>query len=89
MELTSDFRDEFSEKVRKGVRELIELNQLDDLEDFDSGLYITNVFDRCLKKDFDLSSMTESEKKYLRSFLWSSVYSDLEIEKYKSFIVSR
>ncbi len=86
MELTRQLRDDFSKKVRIGVIELIELNELDDLEDFDAGLYISNAFDRLLKKEFDLQSMSESEKTSLRSFLWSSAYSDLEIEKYESLI---
>lgn len=89
MELTSELRNDFSKKVRQGVVELIELNELNDLEDFDAGLYITNVFNRLLKTEFEVASMTESEQKSLRSFLWSAVYSDLEIEKYETVIKNR
>ena len=86
MELDVSMRNEFREKVRSGVKSLIELNEIDDLEDFDPGLYISNVFERTLKKDFDLNEMAESKKNSLRSFLWSSVYTDLEIKAYESYI---
>lgn len=81
MELDAKLRKEFSEKVRNGVRELIDLNEIDDLEDFDAGLYISNVFERVLKEYPQASS--------LRAFLWSSVYSDLEIKKYENYIKDR
>lgn len=78
MELDAKLRKEFSEEVRNGVRELIDLNEIDDLEDFDAGLYISNVFERVLKE--------QPETRNLRTFLWSSVYNDLEIEKYENYI---
>ena len=86
MGLNVELRSSFSEEVRVGVRDLIDLNQIDDLEDFDAGLYISNVFDRKLKEHFDLKSMDESEVKSIRAFLWSAVFTDLEMEKYESFI---
>ncbi len=86
MELDVAMRNEIKKKVESGVENLIDLNQIDDLEDFDAGLYISNVFERILKESFDLNEMTESKKSSLRSFLWSSVYTDLEIKKYESYI---
>lgn len=86
MELDVNMRDEFREKVRFETKSLIDLNQIDDLEDFDSGLYISNVFERNLKEDFDLDNKTESEKNSLRSFLWSACYNQLEVEQYEDYI---
>ena len=86
MELDVAMRNEIKKKVESGVENLIDLNQIDDLEDFDAGLYISNVFERILKESFDLNEMTESKKRSLRYFLWSSVYTDLEIKKYESYI---
>ena len=88
MELDVKMRDEFREKVRTGTRDLIDLNQLDDLEDFDSGLYISSVFERTLKETFDLGKMTESEISSLRSFLWSACINQLEVEKYEEYITN-
>lgn len=86
MELDVKMRDEFREEVRSGTKSLIDLNQIDDLEDFDSGLYVSNVFERNLKEKVDLNKMTESEKSSLRSFLWSACYNQLEVEQYESYI---
>lgn len=86
MELDITMRSEFREKIRSGVKNLIDLNELDDLEDFDPGLYISNVFETALKRQFDLNEMSESKKSSLRSFLWSSVYTDLEIKEYENYI---
>ncbi len=88
MELSVDMRKDFSEKVRAGVRSLIDLNQIEDLDEFDAGLYISNVFDRTLKEVFDLKTMDEAELKSIRAFLWSSVYNSLETEKYEKYIAS-
>lgn len=86
MGLNTELRDSFREEVRTGVKDLIDLNEIDDLDDFDAGLYISNVFDRILKTHFDLKSMEESEVKSIRAFLWSAVFTNLEIEKYESYI---
>lgn len=88
MELSVDMRNDFSERVRDGVKSLIDLNQIEDLDEFDGGLYISNVFDRLLKEQFDLKTMDGTKVKSIRSFLWSSVYSDLEIEKYEAYITN-
>lgn len=86
MQLDVELRNEFSEKIKTGVKELIDLNQIKDLEDFDAGLFISNVFDRTLKQEFDLKSLDESQTQSLRAFLWSAVYNPLEIEKYELYI---
>lgn len=88
MELSVDMRNNFSEKVRSGVRSLIDLNQIEDLDEFDAGLYISNIFERILKENFDLKTMDEAKLKSIRAFLWSSVYNGLEIEKYEKYIES-
>lgn len=86
MELDLELRKDFSERVKLGVKELIELNQIEDLEEFDGGLFISNVFEREFKKTFDLKSLSENDANSLRSFLWSAVYSPLEVEKYEKYI---
>ena len=88
MELSLDIRNDFSEKVRNGVINLINLNQIESLDEFDAGLYISNVFEKNLKEIFDLKSMDESKTKSTRAFLWSAVYSNLEIEKYEQYILN-
>lgn len=86
MELDLELRKDFSERVKLGVKELIELNQIEDLEEFDGGLFISNVFEREFKKTFDLKSLSENDANSLRSFLWSAVYSPLEVAKYEKYI---
>ncbi len=86
MNLDAEFRSEFSKKVRTGVLELIDLNQIESLDEFDAGLFISNVFERKLKTNLDLKSMEESEVTSLRTFLWSAVYNNLEIERYETYI---
>lgn len=86
MNLDTEFREEFSQKVKMGVKELIDLNQIESLDEFDAGLFISNVFERTLKSSIDIKSLNKDEESSLRAFLWSSVYSDLEIEKYEIYI---
>ena len=86
MKLDTEFRDDFKEKVKTGVKELIDLNQIEHLEEFDAGLFISNVFERTLKASVDLKSMESSKLASLRAFLWSAVYNNLEIERYETYI---
>lgn len=86
MNLDTDFRNDFSRKVKTGVKELIDLNQIESLDEFDAGLFISNVFERTLKSSVDIKSLNKNEESSLRAFLWSSVYSDLEIKKYETYI---
>ena len=86
MNLDTEFRDEFKKKVVTGVKELIDLNQIESLDEFDPGLFISNVFERTLKASFDIESMDKSKLTSLRAFLWSAVYNNLEIQKYESYI---
>ncbi|AFS78206.1 hypothetical protein Curi_c11930 [Gottschalkia acidurici 9a] len=87
MDISLEERELFVNKVREGVKDLIDLNKLDDLDDFDGGLYITNVFSKVFKDTFGESQPDDSAQKSIKTFLWSSVYSNLEIEKYERYIL--
>ena len=87
MDISLEERELFVNKVREGVKNLIDLNKLEDLDDFDGGLYITNVFSKVFKDTFGESQADDSEQKSIKTFLWSSVYSNLEIEKYEKYIL--
>ena len=87
MNLCIDDRELFMSKVRKGVHELIDLNKIEELDEFDAGLYITNVFERTFRDMFADKVLKESDMKSLRTLLWGSVYTNLEIEKYEKYIL--
>ncbi|KNF10002.1 hypothetical protein CLPU_1c01670 [Gottschalkia purinilytica] len=77
---------EFVEKVNEGVKELININQIEDLDEFNAGLYITNVFDKLYKSIFGNGNESQ-ENKIQRLKLWSLVYNDTEIKRYEKYIL--
>lgn len=76
---------EFLAKLEQKMKETIELNKIDELEDFDAGLYITNIFNKLYKDSFQ--DLDEESDKILRATLWKDAYSKDNLRKYEDFIL--
>lgn len=83
--------DNFSERKHKlieefdlKIKEIIELNKIDNLEDFDLGLYITNVFEPLFTKYFGNES--EQDRVIARSSILTTLKLPEKIEEYFNYI---
>lgn len=84
MENFSERKNKLVEEFDLKIKEIIELNKIDNLEDFDLGLYITNVFEPLFIKHFGNES--EQDKIIARSSILTTLKLPERIEQYFNYI---
>lgn len=87
MVASRDDRLGFLAKLEIKMKETIELNKIDELEDFDAGLYITNIFNKLYSDSF--KDLDEESDKILRATLWKDAYSKDSLRLYENFILNK
>lgn len=85
MSVTQEQKRDFLSNLEEKMKEAIEVNQIESLEEFDAGLYITNIFNHLYKNTF--TDLEETEDKILRGRLWSDAYSVDSVKKYEDFVL--